>query len=421
MKEEQNINGLPKDWKKIKLGELCEIVSGNTPKGLEQVSNKGKYQFYKVSDMNLEGNESSMITSNLRLTEEEIKNLRIKVYPKGTVIFPKRGGAILTNKKRILSQPSSFDLNVMGILPNESVESSYLYYWFQKLDLTKIYDGSNVPQINTKNIAPLEFPLPTINEQRKIVSKIEELFSELDKGIEELKTAQQQLKVYRQAVLKWAFEGKLTNEDVKQGKLPEGWKWIELNQQAKTVSGYAFKSTDFKSQGVAVIKISNIGYSEFVWKDQEYLPEKYLEQHKNFAIHGEDLLIALTRPITNNTTKVCKYPKNASIGLLNQRVASIKEINGDKEYLFWYFQTDSFKNYIRSKFSETLQPNLSPKDLAQTPIPFCSLDEQQQIVQEIESRLSVCDKIEEIITNSLKQAEALRQSILKKAFEGKLL
>ena len=71
------------------------------------------------------------------------------------------------------------------------------------------------------------FPLP---EQHRIVAKIEALFSSLDKGIESLKTAQQQLKVYRQAVLKWAFEGKLTNDNVKDGELPEGWKWVKFGE-----------------------------------------------------------------------------------------------------------------------------------------------------------------------------------------------
>ena len=79
------------------------------------------------------------------------------------------------------------------------------------------------------NLATIEFPLPPFPEQHRIVAKIEELFSSLDKGIENLKTAQQQLKVYRQAVLKWAFEGKLTNKNVVDGELPEGWKWAKLN------------------------------------------------------------------------------------------------------------------------------------------------------------------------------------------------
>ncbi|MBK7345872.1 MAG: restriction endonuclease subunit S [Chitinophagaceae bacterium] len=94
----------------------------------------------------------------------------------------------------------------MGVLPNNYVIGTYTYYWFLKLDLCEIYDGSNVPQINNKNILPLLFPLAPLPIQRAIVSKIEALFSDLDNGIANFKKAQEQLKIYRQAVLKKAFE-----------------------------------------------------------------------------------------------------------------------------------------------------------------------------------------------------------------------
>lgn len=402
---------------KKKLGDVFKTTSGGTPSRTNPAFYNGNIPWVKSGEL-----EANIIyDTEEKITKEAIAASSAKVFPKGTLLIALYGATI--GKLAKLGIDAATNQAVCGIFENEEHDLSYLY-WFlyhRRRDLAKAGIGGAQPNISQTILKSLEIPLPPKEIQYQIVSKIEELFSELDKGIEELKTAQQQLKVYRQAVLKWAFEGKLTNEGVKDGELQKRWYWTELNQIAQIVSGYAFKSTDFKDKGVPVIKISNIGYSAFVWKDQEFLPDSHLELHKNFAIHSDDLLIALTRPITNNTTKVCKYPKNATAGLLNQRVASIKEIKGDKEFLFWYFQTDSFKNYIRSKFSETLQPNLSPKDLAQTPVPFWSIEEQQQIVQEIESRLSVCDKIEETITNSLKQAEILRQSILKKAFEGNLL
>jgi hypothetical protein len=99
----------------------------------------------------------------------------------------------------------------------------------------------------------------------------------------------------------------------------------------------------------------------------------------------------------------------------------MKDAEINPEFLYSYFGTSLFKESIRSKFSETLQPNLSPKDLEACPIPVCSLAEQEQIFCEIESRLSVADQLELTIAASLQQAEALRQSILKKAFSGQLV
>jgi len=203
---------IPDNWKIERLGDCLDIVSGNTPKGVNDIQNCGKIPFYKVADMNTIGNEVYMKEANLNLTQNEVKLLKIKLFPKGTVIFPKRGGAILTNKKRILNTLSGFDLNLMGAIPNENVGGLYLYYWFQKLDLSKIYDGSNVPQINNKNIAPLDIPIPPINEQGTVVEEIETRLSVCDQLEQTIEESLKKAEALRQSILKKAFEGELTRE-----------------------------------------------------------------------------------------------------------------------------------------------------------------------------------------------------------------
>ena len=456
---------LPHDWKWVKLGEVCEIVSGNTPKGLEFISNTGEYQFYKISDMNLVGNEIKMNFSNLKLTTEEIKKLKIKVYPKGTVIFPKRGGAILTNKKRVLSKEASFDLNVMGILPNSNISSNYLFYWIQKLDLRKIYDGSNVPQINNKNIAPLEFPLPSNAIQLTIVSKIEELFSELDKGIENIRTAQQQLKTYRQAVLKWAFEGKLTGEwrerqkklpDSKKllkqiqiekesssnltGKklkslteitelerlnlprLPDKWTWVKLGDNAfvTKLAGFEFtKYVNYKQIGdIPVIRAQNVSKTNFVPRNFLYVDRNIMEKLPRSRVYGGEILMVFVGAGLGNVGIV---PENYEyfLGPNVAKIALEKQFNN--KYIFHFLTSQlGFKN-VTGMSKATAQGSISMGNIREVSVPLISFEEQNKIVQEIESRLSIADKMDENITQSLQQAEALRQSILKKAFEGKLI
>ena len=107
-------------------------------------------------------------------------------------------------------------------------------------------------------------PLPP--EQHRIVAKIEELFSSLDKGIEKLKTAQAQLKTYRQAVLKWAFEGKLTNENVIEGELPEGWKWERLGTVLENIeAGKSFKCDERppNKDEIGILKVSAVTWGSF--------------------------------------------------------------------------------------------------------------------------------------------------------------
>ena len=132
---------LPFGWAVAPIGSLFDVVSGATPKGLDRVRGSD-IPFYKVSDMNSPGNETRMNAAAINLSEQERIELGLTAQPEGTIIFPKRGGAILTNKKRILSRPSCFDLNTMGIVNSlTSISTEYLWYWFQSIELAKIYDG----------------------------------------------------------------------------------------------------------------------------------------------------------------------------------------------------------------------------------------------------------------------------------------
>jgi len=119
---------------------------------------------------------------------------------------------------------------------NKDLSLLYFYFLLKSLRLNQFEKSTAIPGLNRNDAYDQRIPLPPLPEQHHIVAKIEELFSSLDKGIESLKTAQQQLKVYRQAVLKWAVEGRLTNENVKEGELPEGWKWVKLKVVADITS-----------------------------------------------------------------------------------------------------------------------------------------------------------------------------------------
>lgn len=200
---------LPSGWELTTLGEAVELVSGGTPKGLNESATGGEIPFFKVGDMTLDGNDRYMESSRTYLTAVEAKRLKLAVHPVGTVIFPKRGGAILTNKKRVLSTPGAFDLNLMGALPNEEVNGDYLYYWFEQLDLSKIYDGSNIPQINKKNVDPLPFAKPPVTEQLRIVEELDRLVNSSNETEATLDAQLQQASRLRQSVLKRAFKGRL--------------------------------------------------------------------------------------------------------------------------------------------------------------------------------------------------------------------
>jgi type I restriction enzyme, S subunit len=178
---------LPKNWEWSYLGQCFSLMSG-TSFNKEKELESGQYIYVKVADMNLERNEVEITTSSrfLNPTTKELNAL----IPSGSIIFPKRGGAIATNKKRFVKNDLFVDLNVMAITPFEGINLDYAYGWLLGIDLAKLNSGTSVPQINNKDVAPLFFPIPPLNEQHRIVAKVDELMSLCDTLKTRLKDAQ---------------------------------------------------------------------------------------------------------------------------------------------------------------------------------------------------------------------------------------
>ena len=160
-------------WVETTIGETCTVRSGTTVSPtLEKPI--GDIPYLKVADMTFEGNEDQITTSSRFLRDADVRESAI--IPKGATIFPKRGGAILTNKKRITSLPICADLNIMAVIPSSRIEAGLLYFYFLNVDMRKLGTGSSIPQINNYDIAPLLISFPkSLTTQGEIVSKLEDL------------------------------------------------------------------------------------------------------------------------------------------------------------------------------------------------------------------------------------------------------
>lgn len=242
-----------------------------------------------------------------------------------------------------------------------------------------------------------KFLLPPLVEQQAIVKKIEELFSSLDSGIADLKKAQEQLVIYRQAVLKKAFEGELTKEwREKQTDIKE-WGEIKLGKIFKVSSGKSLTSKNMTGKGYPVYGGNGIsGY------------------HSQFNFEEKKLIIGrvgVKCGVTHITENKCWVTDNAL-------VVNIFE---PKNHLLKFLKLKLQFENLNKLSNSTAQPVISGTKIYSYVVKMPKPKEQHQIVQEIESRLSVCDAVEQNINDSLEKAQALRQSILKKAFEGKLL
>jgi restriction endonuclease S subunit len=253
--------------------------------------------------------------------------------------------------------------------------------------------------------------LPPLPIQRAIVKKIEQLFSALDAGVADLKKAQEQLKVYRQAVLKKAFEGELTNDTaIKRVPLGELCEGVEYGSSAKS-----------KERGkIPVLRMGNIQQGAFEWEDLVYTND--VAEIEKYQLNKFDVLFNRTNsPELVGKTAIYKGERPAIFAGYLIRINYKKDLL-NPFYLNYYLNSHEAKVYGSTiKSFGVNQSNINGTKLKSYPIPFTSLEHQLHIVREIESRLSVCDALEQQINTSLQQSEALRQSILRKAFAGELL
>ncbi|MCB4365997.1 restriction endonuclease subunit S [Hydrogenophaga taeniospiralis] len=195
----------PDGWAVAMVPLVADIASGNTPAGvLDAARADGDVPWFKVGDMNHPDNQYFLRHADAWLSRSDVARLGLRLFPEQTVLFPKRGGAIATNKKRRLDGAGCADLNVMGLTPIDSV-AAYFFVWFDGVDLGKLSDGSNIPQINNKDIEPLCVPLPPLAEQGRIVAEVDRRLSILREVEAEVDTNLQRAEALRQATLGAAF------------------------------------------------------------------------------------------------------------------------------------------------------------------------------------------------------------------------
>jgi type I restriction enzyme S subunit len=419
MTKEQIFNQLPTEWRLVKLGEICFTTSGGTPSRKELKYYNGNIPWVKSGEL-----DKGVITdTEEKITEEAIKNSSAKIFPKGTLLIALYGATI--GKLAFLGVDAATNQAICGIYKNDIIDSHFLYYFlfFKKSKLVNQGIGGAQPNISQSILKDLDIPLPPLSTQHAIVSNIEELMSELDKGIENLRLAQQQLKTYRQSVLKWAYEGRLTNENFKDGELPEGWKIVKISDIADVNPKLPSKENINDNLEVQFLPMKLVG--EIVNKIHLTEIRKFSEIKKSSYtpfINGDIIFAKVTPCMENGKIAVVDKLKNG-IGYGSSEFhvvrCSDKVLNS---YIFYFLVQDRFRSEAENSMTGAVGLRRVPRQFIENyEIPLPKIEEQKFIIQAIESRLSVADKMEESITKSVQQSEALRQSILKKAFEGSLL
>lgn len=327
---------------------------------------------------------------------------------------------------------------------SELVTPKYIFYRMQTIQ----FDHSTHKRYWIQQYSKIKISVPPLPEQERIVARIEELFSKLDKAVETLKTTKQQLAVYRQAVLKEAFEGKYTSKWRKQH--PDVSPMSDFNSIKLNSSAFKDTSGDENSINLNLpiswfqIRFGEIFEVEVGATPSRRIPE-YWGGNINWVSSGEvhfneinDTKECITENGLKNSSTNLQPTGTVMLAMIgegktrgqaailnkpaahNQNTAAIlvSKTPCQPKYVY-YFLKVNYEN-IRRIGSGNNQKALNKERVRALRFPFTSFEEQKIIVREIEARMSTCDSIEKTVDTALQQAEAMRQSILKQAFEGRL-
>ncbi|QNN43646.1 restriction endonuclease subunit S [Pedobacter roseus] len=379
------------DWIECKLGEILTVSSG---KGLSASKMEaGKFPVYG-------GNGISGYHSHFLF--EDIKLIIGRVGAKCGVVHITQTNSWVTDNALVV--------NFKFKIPN----LKFFKLLLEIENLNKLSNSTAQPVISGAKIYEYDILLPSLPEQRAIVKKLESLFSSLDAGVADLKKAQQQLKIYRQAVLKKAFEGELTNLKI-ENLVPIGQRVIVNPRPPK--EGF---DDDIECQFVPM-KLVEALINKIHLEETAVFSTLKGKSYTYFET-GDVIFAKVTPCMENGKIAVAKDLKNGvALGSSEFHVFRCNEelLN---EYLFYFIIQDKFRSEAERAMTGAVGLRRVPKKFIEDYlIPLPAIKEQKEIVKQIESRLSVCDFIQQNIKEGLKKAEALRQSILKKAFEGNLL
>lgn len=327
------------------------------------------------------------------------------------------------NQQFELYSVPSYERNAPDIVPGSSIGSSK-----QTKNEDTILPCRINPRINRVWRVKSHSSLP---EQRRIVAKIEELFTKLGAGVEALKKAKALLKRYRQSVLKAAFEGKLIGDshidpDSRRPDwmeyAPASWKHMQVSDIIERAQYGTSVKANKNPSGIAVLRMGNIQEGGLSFEDLKYLPRSVPDLQKYMLADGDVLFNRTNSAELVGKTAVYHghHPKAAFASYLIRLTVDRNLCNPD--FLSFYINSCHDRAYIRSVQSQQVgQANVNTSKLRAMPIPVPPLDEQESIVEEIQRRGSVAGALESTTEKALSQAGALRQSILKRAFEGRLV
>lgn len=378
-----------------KLKECCTIIAGQSPESKYYNSNGDGLPFFQGKA------DFGELYPSIRVYCSQ----PTKIAEKDDILLSVRAPVGPTN---LAPCKVCIGRGLTAIRPSEVLLTRYVLLFFRYFEaqLASKGTGTTFKAITQDVVKNLEIPIPPLPEQERIVARIEELFSQLDAGVETLKKTKAQLSVYRQAVLKEAFSCCAEKKSI--------WEMSSI-----VTSGSRGWAKYYCDNGAKFIRIGNLTRNK-IYIDLDdiqhvQLPNKAEGTRTKLA--PNDVLVSITADLGN----IGLVPNDIGEAYVNQHIAMIRFNNQMQgEFYAWYLRSEyGQQDLLRNKRGGG-KLGLGLDDIRDSRVPVVSNETAESILSIIECRLSVCDSIEHTVDLALQQAEAMRQSILKDAFEGRL-
>lgn len=350
---------------------------------------------------------------------EAFETGKIKQYTDGTKCTPCDDGDILIvcdgSRSGLVGRAvKGYVGSTLAKISADCLSDQYLFHFVQgKYALLNTKKkGTGTPHLNQELLKQQKLIVPSYSEQERIVARIEELFSQLDAGVETLKKTKAQLAVYRQAVLKEAFD---SIED-------QCYQTLNTAILGSPQNGLYKPKSDYSDNGTPILRIDGF-YDGFIVKDYYYKRVNLtVDEITRYSLEIGDLIV-------NRVNSMPYLGKCALVRFLGEttvfesNMMRIKldneKVNGD--FLTYYLSSSTGRNELTKSAKQAVnQASINQTDVGNAIVPMPPVEIQKRLLTYIESRLSVCDSIEQTVDAALQQAEAMWQSILKEAFEGRL-
>jgi len=332
-----------------------------------------------------------------------------------------------------LDRPACLNSGIFVARPRNTYSTPFMYWILSSRVFSVFCDlksfGCTINHLYQNVLEQFAFPAPPESEQTAIAAFLDRETAKIDGLVAEQRRLMELLKEKRQAVISHAVTKGL-NPSAKMkpsgvewlGDVPEGWGFKPLKHLGSIISGFAFKSTDFKPQGVRVLKIANIQTRVIDWSDDSYLPDDFYDKHIQFAVKDGDVVFALTRPIISTGLKAAIANIGSDRVLLNQRNAIFRPSEWlNKKFLYYILFCDSFKSDFLNRIDFTgLQPNISPVDISNIKVLFPSTDDQSAIAKFLDFETAEFDTLTAEAQRAIDLLQERRTALISAAVTGQI-